>query len=75
MKNQIHTTHSAKSGAWSVKAAGNPNALGQFRTKAEAVDFGRSYAKARGAEHKVHNMNGRIAYSDSYGNDPFPPRG
>ena len=32
-------------------------------------------AKVLGAEHKVHNMNGRIAYGDSYGNDPFPPRG
>lgn len=75
MKNQIHTTHSSKTGTWSVKAAGNPNPLGQFRTKAQAVEFGRSCARALGAEHKIHYMNGRIAGSNSYGNDPFPPRG
>ena len=41
----------------------------------QAVEFGRAYAKMLGAEHKIHNMNGRIASGDSYGNDPFPPRG
>ena len=75
MRNQIHTTHNSESGRWTVKAAGNPNALRQFRTKAQAVEAGRAYAKMLGAEHKIHNMNGRIASGDSYGNDPFPPRG
>lgn len=75
MRKQVHTVHNSKTRTWSVKAAGNPNALGQFRTKAQATAFGRSCAKALGAEHKIHNMNGRIAGSDSYGRDPFPPRG
>ena len=71
MKNQIHTTHRSDIGMWTVKAAGQPNAISQFSTKAQAVEFGRMCAKALGVEHKVHNVNGRIAY----GNDPFPPRG
>ena len=48
---------------------------GARRVPTHAVEFGRAYAKMLGAEHKIHNMNGRIASGDSYGNDPFPPRG
>lgn len=56
-----------------MKSAGQPDAISQFPTKAQAVEFGRMRAKVLGAEHKVYNMSGRIAYGDSYGNDPFPP--
>lgn len=33
----------------------------------------RKAARNQGTELRIHNKDGRIAKSDSHGNDPFPP--
>jgi len=36
----------------------------------EAIDRGREISRNAGTEFKIHNRDGRIAQSDSHGNDP-----
>ena len=43
-------------------------------TKKEAINIGRTISKNQGTELVIHNKDGRIAYSDSHGNDPCPPK-
>ena len=49
--------------------------ISRHRTKDEAVARGRAEARRRRTEHIVHNLDGTIASRNSYGRDPFPPRG
>lgn len=62
-------------GGWDVKRGGGERASGHFGTKREAVDHGRGVSRNQSTELKIHNRDGRIAQSDSHGNDPNPPRG
>ncbi|CAH2403071.1 DUF2188 domain-containing protein [Mesorhizobium escarrei] len=64
-----------KAGGWDVKLGGGERASGHFDTKREAVDHGRGVSRNQQTELKIHNQDGRIAQSDSHGNDPNPPRG
>jgi hypothetical protein len=43
-------------------------------TKAEAVELGRKLCIKEGAELVIHGKDGRIQNSNSYGNDPHPPK-
>lgn len=47
----------------------------KYKLKRNAVRAGRRVAKRRNAELVVQKRNGRIAFKDSFGNDPFPPMG
>lgn len=40
-----------------------------------AVEFGRNIAKKQHTEFFNHGKDGKIQSRDSYGNDPFPPKG
>lgn len=62
-------------GGWQNKVEGNQRASNISPTKAQAEAKGRDMAIDRKTEHKIQNRNGRIAERNSYGNDPFPPRG
>lgn len=62
-------------GQWKSKVDGNSRASHAGGTKAEQQEIGRQMARARGAEHTIKLMNGRIGEKNSYGNDPHPPRG
>lgn len=76
MLNQVHVTWDALNKKWVVKSGtllGGVNKT--FNTKEDAVTFATSYAKEHKAELFVHNQDGKIAYRNSYGNDPFPPKG
>jgi hypothetical protein len=66
----VHTV--PKGNGWANKAGGRT--ISNHCTKA-AQKAGRSAAKSRSAEHVIHNRNGQIGGSNSYGGDPFPPRG
>jgi hypothetical protein len=59
---------------WATKKEGAQRAGGVYDTKKEAVDHGRNQAKREQVELVTHGKNGRIQDSDSYGNDPMPPR-
>ncbi len=61
-------------GGWDVKRGGADRSSGHFDRKDEAVDYGRQVSQNQRTEFRIHNKDGRIAQSDSHGNDPNPPR-
>lgn len=60
---------------WSVRKAGASRASGTFSTQSEAISRARELAKSQSTELYVHGRDGRIRDRQSYGNDPFPPKG
>lgn len=62
-------------GGWNVKRGGAARASSHHDTKRAAIARARQVARKQGTELRIHNKDGRIADSDSHGNDPFPPRG
>lgn len=72
-KNQHVTPH--RGGGWQVKGAGNSKATVVVSTQAKAIQIGKDIAKNKGAELFVHNKHGQIRDRNSYGKDPYPPKG
>ncbi len=60
---------------WAVKGAGNSKATSVHSTQQDAIDRGRSIAQNQKSELLIHGENGRIREKNSYGNDPYPPKG
>lgn len=74
MKNNQHITPH-HDGGWQVKGAGHSRATVRTATQAEAISIGRSIAINHKSELVIHGTDGKIREKNSYGNDPFPPRG
>ena len=72
-KNQHVTPH--PKGGWQVKGAGNQRATVRTETQVEARTIARDIAIKNRAEVVVHGVDGRIREKNSYGNDPYPPKG
>jgi hypothetical protein len=72
-KNQHVTPH--PDGGWQVKGEGNEKATVRTSTQAEAIDIARDIAINQQSEVVIHRPNGQIRDKNSYGNDPFPPKG
>ena len=72
-KSQHVTPH--PSGGWQVKGAGNKRATVRTLTQKEAISVARQISKNKEAEMVIHRTNGQIREKNSYGNDPFPPKG
>lgn len=62
-------------GGWRVHNAWSQRDSAHTDTKAEAMSRAREIAQNKWAELKVQNKDGKISISNSYGKDPFPPRG
>lgn len=60
---------------WAVKGAGNSKATSVHSTQQEAITRAREIAINQKSELLVHGENGRIREKNSYGNDPYPPKG
>lgn len=71
----FHVVYNKNRGGWGVKRGGNNSASSRHKTKDATVAAARDLARRHHGELIVHNMNGRIAYRNSYGNDPHPPKG
>lgn len=69
-KKPVHTVPTGT--GWANKQGGET--LSNHRKKETAVAAGRTRAKADQTEHRIHKKDGTIAGSNSYGNDPNPPR-
>lgn len=74
MARDEHHVVSNPNGGWDVKRNGADRASIHADTKKEAIDAGRRISKNQGTELIVHNQDGKIAKSDSHGNDPCPPK-
>ncbi|MEK9198801.1 DUF2188 domain-containing protein [Ureibacillus sp. FSL E2-3493] len=73
MPNQHVTPH--PDGGWQVKGAGNEKATSRHNTQKEANAAATKIAKNQGTEVVIHRPNGQIRDKNSYGNDPYPPKG
>lgn len=71
-KNQHVVPHE---NGWAVRGAGNNRATSVHETQAEAIQRGREIAQNNNSELFVHGRNGQIRERDSFGNDPYPPKG
>lgn len=71
-KNQHVVPHE---GGWAVRGAGNQRATSVHETQAAAIEAARGIAQNQHSELLIHGRNGQIRERDSFGGDPFPPRG
>lgn len=60
---------------WAVKGAGALRASSVHDTQRAAIDAAREVARNQGTELLIHGRNGQIRDRDSYGHDPYPPKG
>ncbi|HEY8419045.1 MAG TPA: DUF2188 domain-containing protein [Clostridia bacterium] len=60
---------------WQVKHSNGQRPAAVFNTQKEAIKKGRQIAINQKEELVIHGRNGRIREKNSYGNDPFPPKG
>ncbi|GAB2561926.1 DUF2188 domain-containing protein [Spirosoma aerophilum] len=60
---------------WAVQGAGNSRATRITETQSEAINAARDIARNQGSELIVHSQDGKINWRNSYGNDPYPPKG
>ncbi|MDE2846898.1 MAG: DUF2188 domain-containing protein [Gemmatimonadota bacterium] len=72
---ETHHVVPGKDGGWNIKRGGARRTSSHHRTKREAIDRARVISRNQGTELRIHNKDGKIAKSDSHGNDPFPPKG
>lgn len=72
-KSPVHTVPHGD--GWANRRAGSDRVAKVFATKQEAQAAGRQTAMNDSAEHVIHNRDGQISQRNSYGNDPYPPRG
>ncbi len=74
MRKNQHVTH-RPDGNWQVKGAGNSKATAVASTQKEAIAIATSIARNQKSEVVIHGLNGKIREKNSYGNDPYPPKG
>lgn len=73
MKKNQHVVPSGD--LWAVRGEGNSIKTRITQTQREAIKIARTIARKEQSELVIHGKDGRIRQKDSYGNDPFPPRG
>ena len=71
-KNQHVVPHD---GNWAVKGEGNQRASSVHRTQREAIEVARKKAIKNRSEMFIHRPNGQIRERNTYGKDPYPPKG
>ncbi|MDE2748457.1 MAG: DUF2188 domain-containing protein [Chloroflexota bacterium] len=62
-------------GGWKVIGAGNSRATKITSTQQEAIEVARGIAENQQSELLIHGRDGKIRERNSYGNDPYPPKG
>jgi uncharacterized protein YdaT len=60
---------------WAVRGEGNKRETVHTDTQSEANERATEIAKNQGSEVLIHGRDGKIRERNSYGNDPFPPKG
>lgn len=71
-KNQWVVRHGE---GWAQLGEGNSRVTRTFGTQQEAIDAARETARREQSELIIQAENGQIRERNSYGNDPFPPKG
>lgn len=73
MVKNVHVVHNGN--VWKVKQDNAERSSGNFGTQREAIERAREIAINNGQEVVIHGLDGKIREKNSYGNDPFPPKG
>jgi hypothetical protein len=60
---------------WAVRKEGGSRDSSHHWTQKRAIDAETESAKNQRGEVLIHDRHGKIRDHNSYGNDPFPPRG
>jgi uncharacterized protein YdaT len=71
-KKDVHVV--PHSGGWATKTEGASRAGVVVNTQREAIERARDQALRQRVEVVIHRKDGTIRDSDSYGNDPNPPK-
>lgn len=71
-KKDIHVVPHDK--GWASRKEGASRAGKVYETQKQAQDAARQQAKRERVEVVTHGRDGKIRDSDSYGNDPYPPK-
>lgn len=64
-----------RDGGWAVRKAGASRDTSHHPTQSDAIGAATEIAKNQKSEVVIHGEDGKIRDKNSYGNDPFPPRG
>lgn len=64
-----------RDGEWAVLRAGAERDSSHHKTQAAAAEAARKTAQRESTELFIHGKGGQIRERDSFGNDPFPPKG
>lgn len=60
---------------WAVRGAGNSRVTSIHSSQSNAAAAARRIAENQRSEVVAHRSDGRIRNRNSYGNDPYPPKG
>ncbi|MEX2409941.1 MAG: DUF2188 domain-containing protein [Candidatus Paceibacterota bacterium] len=74
-KKANHVVPSKDKRGWAVRKSGSTRVSRSFDRKSDAVKYGRKLSKKENSELYIHKRDGRIQDRNSYGKDPFPPKG
>lgn len=73
MSKRIHVVPHGS--GWAARREGASRVGSTHSTQTEATEAARSTALRERGEVVIHRPDGRIRDANSYGNDPFPPKG
>lgn len=73
MSKRIHVVPHAS--GWATRREGASRVSSTHDTQAAATEAARGRAIREHGEVVIHRPNGQIRDANSYGNDPFPPKG
>ena len=73
-KTKTHTDPHGLS-QWANRCGGSERDSAFYKTQANAVAAARAVGCKEKVEHLIHGREGEIRERNSYGHDPFPPRG
>jgi hypothetical protein len=68
-------THPRPDGKWGSKKEGASRDSRTFNTQKESWDYSRGHARQTGSEAILQNRQGQIRERNTYGKDPYPPKG
>ncbi len=72
----VKNQHVVKYGnGWVIKGADNSKATKVTNTQKEAIKIANEIARNQKSETVIHGRNGKFRDKNSYGNDPYPPKG
>ena len=71
---ETHHVVPNSNGGWDIKRGGGQKSIKHVQTKQEAIDIAREISRNQGTELRIHNLDGKIANTDSHGKDLCPPK-